>query len=361
MGIVNEFMPIYLYQKAMWERIREYLTFTRKERLGVLVLLVIILLLFVLPYFIRPAAGSPDPAAWQRYQEGIRKYQSRNRPAEKNEFDERGKDTARMSTGFGNNLSGKAAYGAGLFYFDPNRISAGGWQRLGLPDKLILTISHYLQKGGSFREASDLKKIYGLKEQDFERLSPFIRIQHTADPALAGRYRKEKRGPVNGGRHREANYAEDHPRSSKYITASFSKKEPQSLDINLADSALWIRLPGIGYRLANRIVHFRNKLGGFYSVDQVKETFGLSDSVFLLIRPFLHRSGMEWQKINLNTAGQEVLQQHPYIRWKLAKQIIAYREQHGGFKSVVELQQLALVDEEVFKKLEPYLEVGSSD
>jgi DNA uptake protein ComE-like DNA-binding protein len=346
MGIVNEVMHVYLYQKAMWERVREYLTFTRKERLGVLVLLFIILLLFVLPYLIRPAVGSPDPAAWQRYQGSIRKYQAYNEPAAKNELGRPGKDAAQMSAVPGDNLPDKTAYSAKLFYFDPNRISAGDWQRLGLPDRLILTISHYLQKGGSFRTPSDLRKIYGLKEKDFERLSPFIRIQHNGNPVLTGRYPKEKRGPVNGGQH---------------IAGSFNKKEPQSLDINLADSALWIRLPGIGYRLANRIVHFRNKLGGFYSVDQVKETFGLSDSVFQMIRPFLHWSGTGLQKINLNTAGQEVLQEHPYIRWKLAKQIIAYREQHGGFKSVSELQQLALVDEEIFKKLEPYLEVRSPD
>ena len=61
-----------------------------------------------------------------------------------------------------------------LFYFDPNRISGNDWRRLGLPDKLILTISHYLQKGGSFRAAADLKKLYGLKADDFERLFPYV-------------------------------------------------------------------------------------------------------------------------------------------------------------------------------------------
>ena len=124
---------------------------------------------------------------------------------------------------------------------------------------------------------------------------------------------------------------------STYASNRFSNKHFENLDINLADSAVWSRLPGISFRLACRIIHFRDRLGGFYSIDQVKETFGLPDSTFQLIRPFLRCGEMGVQKINLNIADLEVLQAHPYIRWKLAKEIIQYRAQHGGFKSIAEL------------------------
>lgn len=370
----------------MWEKILSYLTFTRKERLGVLVLLVIILLLFVLPNFIRPANGSPDPQADQKYQEGIRKFQSADfRGSDDRQdlpvayHDQRSDDAGhsnnsrdQMRFTQGENLQwGKAKNKSALFYFDPNRITGEDWRRLGLPDQLILTISHYIQKGGSFRTAADLKKLYGLKTEDFERLFPYVRIGKSgaadfsrkylaaappAYPHTAYRKNHSFKSPFNRNfdSAQHSGYTES---PSEYSDHPYAKKKMEDLDINLADSSTWSRLPGIGIKLACRIVHFRDKLGGFYSADQLRETFGLPDSTFRQIRPFLHASTPDPQRINLNTAAQETLQEHPYIRWKLAKGIIQYREQHGGFKSVGELQQLVQMDSEKFKKLEPYLEV----
>ena len=60
----------------MWETIRGYLTFTRKERLGVLFLLLLISVLFVLPYFFKPSVGDPDPEAYEKMKAGIRKFES---------------------------------------------------------------------------------------------------------------------------------------------------------------------------------------------------------------------------------------------------------------------------------------------
>lgn len=381
----------------MWEWIREYLTFTRKERLGVLVLLVIILLLFILPYFIRPETGSPDRKAYQKYREGIRKFQSGSRAAddksdlsnlnsahsgqenvEAGPFSSKDQQAAnidsddiirdRRHAALYESKSDNAEYKPELFYFDPNQTTPDDWRRLGLPDKLILTISHYLQKGGSFRTATDLKKLYGLKADDFERLFPYVRIRNSVKTAFPVQYQRTEQHQQYYRKHYEVDYSENYARSklnadrnrkppAEYSVYDFPKKNPEKLDINLADSAVWSHLPGIGFRLACRIVHFREKLGGFYSIDQVKETFGLPDSTFQSIRPFLQNNGTEMQKINLNAAEQEALQAHPYIRWKLAKEIIQYREQHGGFKSVEELQQLALMDAEDYKKLAPYLEV----
>ena len=395
----------------MWEKILAYLTFTRKERLGVLVLLVIILLLFVLPYFIRPDRGSPDPEAYQEYQEGIRKFQSTNRSSQvdkkkipqayagpQNQDENYAADPGRPAAA-ANLSSGETENERVLFYFDPNRISGNDWRRLGLSDKLILTISHYIQKGGSFRVPTDLKKLYGLKTDDYERLLPFVRIRRSDTEYVSGQFRHPERNASadpQPGKKTHSGYArsgvnwgkEDKPppeyhktfgkrsfpenlpgrntdsgeyqgeraTSLKYPVYAYAKKM-EDLDINRADSTVWSRLPGIGIRLACRIVHFREKLGGFYSVDQVRETFGLPDSTFQQIRPFLHTGETEMQKISLNEARQEALQSHPYIRWKLAKEIIQYRDQHGGFKSVAELQQLGQMDPEKFKKLEPYLEV----
>jgi len=113
-------------------------------------------------------------------------------------------------------------------------------------------------------------------------------------------------------------------------------------------------LPGIGSKLAARIVNFRDKLGGFYSVDQVGETYGLADSTFQKIKGSLQLSGSV-KKFNINTATKDELKIHPYIKWNLANAIVEYRNQHGAFKSLDELKNIVLIDEVTFEKIVHYL------
>ncbi|MFI5193543.1 MAG: helix-hairpin-helix domain-containing protein [Chitinophagales bacterium] len=367
----------------MREKMVAYLSFTRKERLGVLVLLAVVLILFVVPYFVQPAIGSRDEQAFQKYGKGIRKFQSddngkRDNKKEVTEADPPGQPSHYASEK--NRVSGEDQEKSSLFYFDPNLISGEDWHRLGLPDKLVMTITHYIQKGGSFRTASDLKKLYGLKNEDYDRLFPYVRIREQPaairEPEIKiqsfrrknakqwkdfhARYDRSGWALKNDREPPSENSSEQRMRAEhllNYFSYVSGRKKPEDLDINQADSSLWCRLPGIGMRLASRIIHFREKLGGFYEVEQLRETFGLPDSTFENIRPFLHIQTSDLQKIDLNSAVQESLQAHPYIRWRLARGIIQYREQHGRFKTVGELQQLAQMDPEKFKKLEPYLEV----
>jgi competence protein ComEA len=64
-------------------------------------------------------------------------------------------------------------------------------------------------------------------------------------------------------------------------------KTYSTININAADTSAFSTLPGIGSKLANRIITFREKLGGFYSANQVAEVYGLPDSTFLKIKPYL--------------------------------------------------------------------------
>ncbi len=63
-----------------------------------------------------------------------------------------------------------------LFTFDPNTVDSAGWKKLGLKDKTVRTIIHYREKGGRFRHPEDIRKIYGLRKEDADRLVPYIRI-----------------------------------------------------------------------------------------------------------------------------------------------------------------------------------------
>ena len=222
------------------------------------------------------------------------------------------------------------SFNGALFNFDPNTITAAEWKKLGVRDKTINTIQHFIAKGGKFRQPDDIKKIWGLHEDEIDRLLPYIKIEETVSSS----------GPV-----KQESLFKNVPK----------KRSVEMIDINMADTTALILLPGIGSKLSNRIINFRNKLGGFYSVEQVAETFGLPDSVFQKIRPLLILGENELKKVNINTATLDELKQHPYIRYKLANQLVQYRNQHGNFSAISDMKKIMTVTEELYNKLSPYL------
>jgi competence protein ComEA len=312
-------------------RIREYFNFTRKERNGIIALLGLLFLVWFLPEFLPDNPGF-DPAELESFKKGIASLAEKQEGIPKNK-DDTSSHSYKMNSSYGG--QGRNYYPAGpeaqQFPFDPNLLTAEGWKKLGLRDKTIGTIQRYLAKGGRFLKAEDLSKIYGMSTKDYERLYPYVRIENKA---------KEKM---------EAPSAKMRKFESGKIT------KVKIININEADTSDWIALPGIGSKLANRIINFRNKLGGFYSSDQVAETFGLADSVFQKIRERLSCPPTELRKLNINTADFDEFRAHPYIGYRLANAFLQYRRQHGEFKNIGDLQQVMLLDEKTYRKLEHYI------
>ena len=222
-----------------------------------------------------------------------------------------------------------------LFYFDPNRISASDWKRLGLRDKTIKTIENYLNKGGHFYKTGDMQKIYGLHEDEYERLKPYIKIESN---------------PSKTNQEFVSTKSKDETLPAKTYAARYS-----IIDVNTADTTAFISLPGIGSKLATKIVTFREKLGGFYSVEQIGETYGLPDSTFQNIKQWLKLDNSSVKKININTATVDEMKAHPYIKYSLANPIVAYRNEHGSFSKVEDIKNVMAVTEEIYKKIAPYL------
>lgn len=169
-------------------------------------------------------------------------------------------------------------------------------------------------------------------------------------------------------RPRHRYYAHSQPRSTHYQprtfprtanyplpTARFSQRKPLVILINTADSAAWEALPGIGPTLAGRLVRFRNKLGGFYSIAQVAETYGLPDSTFKKIQASLRLDSSSLKKLNINEMDEKSLGQHPYVRYKLARLIVQYRSIHGPFSHPGDLYNIPLVNDSIYRKLEKYI------
>ncbi len=218
------------------------------------------------------------------------------------------------------------------FEFDPNTISKAEMRRMGLSDKVAATIENFRSKGGTFRRPEDLSRIYGLKEEDYNKIQSFITIDEKAPP---------KKEIVADAK-------------SKFVT---KKKEVQPIDINEATMEDWSTLNGIGAGRSKMIIAYREKLGGFYTIDQVRETFGLPDSTFQQIKPFL-RIDASNEKIDLNTVTLDGLSQHPYLNFRQAKAIINYRSNHGEFESVESLAAVRALSKEDVDKIAPYLRVN---
>ncbi|MFN0176872.1 MAG: helix-hairpin-helix domain-containing protein [Saprospiraceae bacterium] len=222
-----------------------------------------------------------------------------------------------------------------LFAFDPNTASETDLQGLGLPDRTVKSILNYRDKGGKFRKKEDLEKIYTLDEEDFIRIAPYATYSETYADASP---------PVV--------YAGGFAASSKKNSVS------GPVDINRAGIEAWTTLPGIGETRARQLVNYREKLGGYFSVEQVAEMHGLPDSVFQRIRPNLHVGSTDIRKINLNTVSIADLDAHPYISKRQAELIVAYREQHGAFTSPEDLSKMrAFSDRAWLEKIRPYLGV----
>jgi competence ComEA-like helix-hairpin-helix protein len=316
----------------MNHHLKEYFTFSKKERTGIIVLLVLILVTALLGNFIPVSSTKPDEATYRRFQQQVALLQAaidsgaNHVPATNDE----------ASAPDGTNEPPH------LFRFDPNTLPAEDWKKLGIRERTINTIMHYREKGGRFRKPEDLRKIYGLKPAECERLAAYVHI-----PA------KEK---ITAEKIAKQVYDSSF---KKYDKPAFIK--PAIIDINTADTTAFIALRGIGGKLANRIVHFREKLGGFYAVGQVGETYGLPDSTFQQIRAFLQCNSPVIRKINLNTAEIPTLREHPYIHWQLANAIVQYRQQHGAFSSVEQLLQINLITPAILDKIRPYLTIGAEE
>ncbi len=214
-----------------------------------------------------------------------------------------------------------------LFPFDPNTASEQELLSLGIPEKVVQIILRYREKGGKYRRKEDLLKIYTLPETVYQRLEPYIQIGGTA--------------PI--------------PVVSLDVPPSY-ENTPRTviIDINQAAESDWQTLKGIGPAYAARIVRFREALGGFASVEQVAETRGLPDSIFQLIRLQLRPSPV-LRRLAVNTANAETLAGHPYIDKRLAEAIVAYRQQHGNFRSAEDLKKVYALKSDLLEKLEPYL------
>ena len=313
----------------MWKHfIADYLSFSKKERTGIIVLISLIVFFMGIPFFY-PFFIKSHPTDTKVFEKEIAALSIKQYDSTK-QFQRFGA-TGKQEESVYSPSSHQQEKGE-LFYFDPNTASGEELKKLGFREKTITTIHRFLAKGGRFYKSDDIAKVWGLHPSEVKRLLPFVQIKHLQASQISG---------VNEFR-----------KKPLLVAQSISP-----IDINTADTSALISLNGIGSKLSQRIIHFREKLGGFYSVEQVGETFGLPDSTFQKIKSQLKIVSLSITKININTADIDLMKTHPYLRYATSNAIIRYRTQHGNFSTVADIKKIMTITEDIFNKAAPYLTV----
>jgi competence protein ComEA len=279
----------------MKAHIKNYMSLTKKDWNGITVLLVLIALALVAPYVYQ----------WFRKDSTINV----------NEFNAaitQLSKTDKLSTLNDADKRAKVAY----FKFDPNNLSAEKWQELGLTGSQANIIKNYTAKGGKFYKPEDLKKIYGITADDYKRLLPYINI------------------PVSLG---------------------YAAKTNTIVELNTADSAKLTTVQGIGAAFATRIIYYRERLGGFISKEQLKEIYGLDEIKFKEVKDHVKVDPARIRLININTITFDKLRLMPYLNYKQVNALIEYRKQHGNYNSMADLKNIAIIDDQILRKIEPYI------
>jgi competence ComEA-like helix-hairpin-helix protein len=289
---------------------KEYFSFTRGERSGILILLLIIILLFSANQYAYLFVGKKNTDI-SEFSESVRQFENSLKP--------KFQAYEQKDTNFQKTDSTK------LFYFDPNTITSEQWKELGLSEKLIHTINNYLSKGGHFYKKEDLKKIYNFPAEKYILLEPYIQIKNA-------KVKAEKSNQIK-------------------------EENTLQIEINSADTTELIKLKGIGPVFAKRIIKYRELLGGFVNTEQLKEVYGLNEQLFNQINSFIHADPSKIKKINLNTASFKEINKHPYISYEQTKKIVLYRSKKGKLLNINELKENDLLPADIYEKVSKYLSV----
>lgn len=243
------------------------------------------------------------------------------------------------------------------FPFDPNTADSTTLLRLGLSPWQVRSIYRYRAKGGRWHRPEDFKRTPGMTPELWNRLSPMIRIgeafRYYSDLTPKAPY-----SPPAGDSSRPSSSTSPPPGDQRGPTLNPNPSYPRQekftelvqLDLNTVDTTTLKKVPGIASYRARQLVTYRDRLGGFISVDQLTEIEGFPEELavwFVVQTPA--------RRLNLNTATFAQLTRHPYIGPQRARAITNYRRTQGTIHDLAELRLLDGFSEDEISRMTPYI------
>ena len=238
------------------------------------------------------------------------------------------------------------------FPFDPNTADSTTLLRLGLAPWQVRAIYRYRAKHGRYHTPDDFKRLPGMTYELWERLGPQIRIAHQFQYIAES----EKHSSLPEKSTSLAQVSSQSVVSQKPDSVVDRPRKFEALtlvDINKADTAELMRIPGIGSYRSNKSVEYRRKLGGFMKAEQVMEACELPDEILQWVKV---SADTPIRKVNVNKLSLQRLMNHPYISFYQARAIAEYRKAYGDIKGVEDLKGLEGFTPLKIEKLQPYLE-----
>ena len=208
--------------------------------------------------------------------------------------------------------------------FDPNLFSVQDWMNLGLSIKQSNVIVKFTSRG--IYSNDELKRIFVISDEFFNLI-------------------KDSTFYPNKKEQKESNWTQKNPNSINVV----------KLDVNSAIEEELLKIKGIGPFFAKQIIKKRDELGGFVDKNQLLEVWKMDQEKLDLIKDELTIDIAKIKKLSINSATVEELKNHPYIRWNIANSIIKLRIQKNGFTSLDEIKESHLITEEKFIKIKPYI------
>lgn len=303
---------------------KDYFYFTRSERSGIIVFICIMLIILSYPHFYEYFYQEPPIPDFTGLSHQIDQYEQMAHNATMRTTEAKAGNTPSFSS---------------LRPFNPNLITPEECEQMGLPPKMVSNLVNYRNAGGKFQYREDMLKLYQMNDELYASLSDYI-ILPTKSSQVADTISALKTSA------RRVHNMDATPGTFNNI-----------LRINTADTLQWQQLKGIGRVFSKRIVSYRNLLGGFYSVEQLREVYGLDSVTFNEINEHLILDTIELNQINVNTADFKTLLRHPYLSYNQVTSIINLRQTHGPFQSIEAIKASHLISEDDFTRIAPYLRV----
>lgn len=277
----------------MKQAIKQYFTFSRRERNGIFLLLFVLLALIAASFFL-PYLYNVDESEAQK------SYQQNTKPQQKQSVKRAGEENE-------------------IYYqlkpFNPNTATKDNLIQSGLSEKLAQQILNYREKGGKFKVKKDFAKLYYLTDSAYQAIAPYL-----------------------------------------LLPDELPKPKPLIVEINTADSLLLLRVKGIGPIYAHKILEYRRQSGGYFTLNQLGEAFYINANTLqeqqqrmAEIKSQLRVDTTKIKKLEINTATQQQLSHHPYISYKQSKKVISLRKK----KRIVSWETLDI--ENIFSEREKQL------